>query len=251
MRRGGRAVVDGVCAKVGPGERIAIIGPNGSGKTTLLRALLGLIPVDGGAVLRDGRRLDAYSAGARAQFAAYVPQSLPTIPAMEVVDVVAGGRFAHRASWTAYSREDRLAIEAAIERCGLAPFAGRTLDTLSGGERQKVLLAAALAQDPTLLVLDEPTTALDPAVQLEVARLLDDWQSGGRTLVVVSHDLQLPAVLGGRVLALQAGRLVADGSVGAVLTAERLEEIYAAPFRVVEIDGRRIVVADWWGRGNV
>lgn len=246
LRRGGRLVVRDIDLTLRPGERLALVGPNGSGKTSLLLGLLGLLRPAAGSVQLDGREMFRLPARERGRFAAYVPQSLTGLPAFRVRDVVAGGRHPHVRPLARLSDADWQAVERALADCGLSALADRPLDTLSGGERQKTLIAAAIAQDPQVLMLDEPNTALDPAVQLELVRILRRWHSGGRGLVLISHDLELPAALGGRVVALREGRVAASGRTEEVLTPETLAAIYGARFGIARTpDGRRLPVPEW------
>ncbi len=239
----------GIDLALGGGECVALVGPNGAGKTTLALAVLGALRLQRGELLLDGRSIEKMGGTERARFMAYVPQVLDRVPAFTVRDVVAGGRFAWRGWLGAHAREDRRAIDEALAICGLGELAERTLDTLSGGERQKTMLAAAMAQEACLLLLDEPNTALDPAYQLELVRILREWQRADRALLVISHDLQLPAALGGRVVALHEGQVVADGSVAEVLVPATLGRIYGAAFGVATTaDGTQVVLPEWWLR---
>ena len=247
VRRAGRLVVHGVSFALRRGESVSLVGPNGSGKSTLLLALLGLLPVERGSVRQAGRELGQLSTRERGRVVAYVPQFMERSPAFRVYDVVAGGRYPHRGSVRSLGQADHAIIEAALVRCGLTALAERLFNTLSGGERQKTLLAAAIAQDPLVLLLDEPNTALDPAYQLELVYILRAWQQDGRSLLVVSHDLQLPAALGGRVLALRDGCLAADGPAAEVLTPDVLSRVYGARFDTVTTStGSRIALPAWW-----
>lgn len=247
VRRGGRAILDTVSLTLRRGACLSLVGPNGSGKTTLLLALLGVFRPDDGQVRLNDRALAKMSPRTRGRFAGYVPQLLETAPPFTVRDVVAGGRFAHTNAWQALRPADETAVTQALERCGMTALADRRFDTLSGGERQKTLIAAAVAQDPAVLLLDEPNAALDPAYQLELVRILRAWHASGRALLVISHDLQLPLALGGRVAALQAGRLVAEGPADEVLTPAVLSKIYGAPFeRVTTSSGQAIPLPTWW-----
>lgn len=249
VRRGGALVLQDADFALAGGECVSIVGPNGSGKTTLMLALLGLLPRAGGTVTFAGRDVGALTARERGCIAGYVPQGLGPLPAFTVYDVVAGGRYVHTAKRHTLSPADQAAIQAALETCGLTALATRPITGLSGGERQKAFLAAALAQDAWALALDEPNTALDPGYQLELVRILRDWTARGRALLVVSHDLQLPAALGGRIVALRGGRIVADGPADEILTVPRLTEIYGAQFGVVSTsDGRELVLPQWWQR---
>jgi len=140
-----------------------------------------------------------------------------------------------------------MAVRKAIEQCSLESLADRPFHAISGGERQKTLIAAAIAQDAAVMFLDEPNTALDPAYQTELVRILREWHAAGRGIVLVSHDLQLPAALGGRVVALNGGQIAADGPVNEVLTSTRLEAVYGAPFAEARLgNGTTIVLPQWW-----
>jgi iron complex transport system ATP-binding protein len=247
IRRGGRAVLSDVDLRIAAGECVAIIGPNGAGKTTLLLGLLGLLAPARGAVQLDGRAVQHVAPRTRARFAGYVPQSLAQTPALAVRDVIAGGRYAHTGLWQRWRAADEAAVTAALARCGLTALAERALNTLSGGERQKTLIAAAMAQDAQMLFLDEPNAALDPAYQLELVGILRGWLADGGGIVLVSHDLHLPAALGGRVVALRAGRIAADGPAPSILTADTLARIYEARFGVATTaEGHIIVMPEWW-----
>lgn len=247
VRRGHRTVLDNIGLTLRPGQCVSLVGPNGSGKTTLMLALLGLLPPHAGAVQLDGRDIRRYSARARGRFASYVPQIVDSVPAFSVYEVVAGGRYPHVAALASLCASDRRAVDAALSQCGLNELADRSILAVSGGERQKTLIAAAMAQDPQLMFLDEPSTALDPAYQLELVGILKRWCATGRGLLLISHDLQLPAALGGRVIALREGQVVADGSAADVLSVDTLSEVYGARFGVaVTPEGQQIVLPQWW-----
>jgi iron complex transport system ATP-binding protein len=232
--RGPRVVLSEITLSIGSSECVSLVGPNGSGKTTLLLALAGLLPLASGTIRVRNVDLRAYSALERARFFAYIPQTIEHTPAFRVREVVAGGRFAHIAPLRPWSPADEAAVQDALTRCGLETLADRAFDSISGGERQKTLIAAAIAQDAQMLFLDEPNTALDPAYQLDLVRILRGWHAAGRGLLLVSHDLQLPAALGGRVIALRGGQVVADGPAEQVLAPETLGGVYGS--RVVAPD---------------
>ena len=247
VRRGGQAVLHDVNIELPAGQCVSLIGPNGSGKTTLMLAMLGLLTPAAGSVSLDGVPLHRLSPRRRARFASYVPQVVERIPAFRVQDVVAGGRYAHVSPLRPLSESDQHVVAQALEQCGLSALAERPINAISGGERQKTLIAAAIAQDAQTMFLDEPNTALDPAVQVELVRLLQDWHRAGRGVVLISHDLNLPAALGGRVIALRGGRIVADGPAEEILQPERLAEIYETTFEsATTADGRRVALPRWW-----
>lgn len=250
VRRGGRLVVEGVGLSVGPGACLSIVGPNGSGKTTLVLALLGLLEPAAGSVRLNGVDVRRMPARERGRWLAYVPQTLVSPPPFRVYDVVADGRFPHAAGLAPLSPADHAIVRDTLARCGLDGLADRVFTTLSGGEQRRTLLAAAMAQDPRILLLDEPNTALDPAYRLDLLAILRSWLADGRSLVVVSHDLDLPAALGGHVLALCRGRVLAMGPADQVLTPDTLSRIYEAPFEVVvTADGRQFALPRWWTVG--
>ncbi len=244
--RGRRRVLEDVRFELRRGQCLCVIGPNGAGKTSLLLTVLGLLRPSAGGVWLDERRVDRMTPRQRARFAALVPQSLEHVPPFTVRQLVEDARHAHRPPWAPPGPDDRQAVERALTLCGVAELAHRRVDRLSGGERQKALLAAALAQEPQLLVLDEPTTALDPAYRVELVRILRQIHARGTALLVVSHELELPILLGGRTLALRAGRVVADGDTAAVLEPDRLEALYGARFEHARTEGgARFVLPDY------
>ncbi|MBK8915681.1 MAG: ABC transporter ATP-binding protein [Phycisphaerales bacterium] len=246
LRRGRRDVLTDVSLALRPGECVSIIGPNGCGKTTLLLALLGLLTPQRGHVRLSGREMHRLPARLRGRFAALVPQGGPAPTAFRVADVVAAGRFPHVPALRAMSAADERAVQSAMERCGIAALADRPIDAVSAGERQNAMMAAALAQDPQLLLLDEPDTALDPGRQIELLTRLREWRAAGRALVLVSHDLHLPAHLGGRCIGMRGGRVVIDGTTEEVLRGEALRGVFDAEFQeVTDAAGRRLVLPRW------
>lgn len=246
IRRGRREVVRDLSLSIRADEGTVFIGPNGSGKTTLLLALLGLLRPATGRIRIDGRDLRQFGARQRGLYGAYVPQTLDHVPAFSVYDLVAGGRFPHLAALRPLSAHDDELIRAAIERCGLTALTERPINELSGGERQKALLAAAIAQDARVIFLDEPTTALDPAYQAELLSLMREWRGGGRGVICVSHDLHLPAVVATRVIALRGGALVADGAPEEVLHPDRLRQVYGTEFELFRDRAGRPIATPVW-----
>jgi ABC-type cobalamin/Fe3+-siderophores transport system ATPase subunit len=232
LQRGRRTVLTDVSLSCSGSECLTLIGPNGAGKTSLLLTLLGLLPPRRGHVKWNGQALSHYSYPQRSAIAAYVPQQRGNLPSLSIREVVSGGRYARQRAFAPYTHDDREAVDAALRATGLEPLAQRAIDAVSGGEAQKAFIAAAIAQDAQFLCLDEPTTALDPAYEHELLGVLCDWLSRGRGLIVVSHDLYLPAALGGRVVAVREGRVVADGSAESVLQPGQLRTIYGVDFEI-------------------
>jgi iron complex transport system ATP-binding protein len=239
---GGRVVVDGVDVSVADGEWLALIGPNGAGKTTLLRALARLVPFAGDVVL-DGRAVGDISRSELAQLVAVVPQEPSTPPWMTVAEYVLLGRTPHLGPLAREGARDREAAALALARLDLFPFADRRLGTLSGGEKQRVVVARALAQEARIVLLDEPTAALDIGHQQHALDLLDGLRAeSGLTLVAAMHDLTLAAQYADRMLLLDAGRVVADGPPAGVLTEALIASHYGASTQVVRIGDTIAVV---------
>ena len=240
---GGPRVVDRVSAEIADGEWVVVIGPNGAGKTTLLRAIAGLVPYEGHiAVLGDeAGRLSRKQVARRV---ALVPQ-VPTMPGETTVEeYVLLGRTPHVSYFGSERRSDREATAAALERLDLRDLAHRRLDSLSGGERQRATLARALAQNAPILLLDEPTTALDVGRQQQALELVDGLRAdGGLTVLCAMHDLTLAALYADRLLLLDRGRLVAGGGAAEVLTEALIREHYDADVAVVGVpDAGPVVV---------
>jgi iron complex transport system ATP-binding protein len=219
-----------------------MIGPNGAGKTTALRAICGLVPYDGD-IRVLGERGHALGRTQLARRVALVPQ-VPLVPAdLTVREYVLLGRTPHLGYFGTESRSDHVAADEALERLDLVAFAARRLDTLSGGERQRATLARALAQDAPLLLLDEPTTALDMGRQQQVLELVDRLRTDhGLTVVSTMHDLTLAGQYADRLLLLDGGRLAASGGADEVLTRALITEHYGADVEVVGTPGSGFVV---------
>ena len=239
---GGAQIVDRFSAAVEQGEWVALIGPNGAGKTTVLRAVSGLVDYDGTVrVFADDARTLARKHLARR--VALVPQ-VPLIPGdITVRGYVLLGRTPHLGYFGSERRTDQRAVDAALEQLDLGSLAERRLDTLSGGERQRATLARALAQDAPLLLLDEPTAALDVGRQQQVLEIVDRLRTQ-RALTVLStmHDLTLAGQYANRLLLLDDGRLVAAGTPDEVLTRALITEHYGAEVQVVDAPGSGFVV---------
>jgi iron complex transport system ATP-binding protein len=239
---GDRTIVDACDLTVGTGDWVTIVGPNGAGKTTLLAALAGLLPATGRIELH-GRPMRDLSPRERARSVALVPQ-VPLLPAaMTVAHYVLLGRTAHLGALGRETSQDLAVVDEALTRLDLDDLADRPLDTLSGGERQRVVLARGLAQEATLLFLDEPTTALDIAHGQETLELVDDLRHRfGLTVVSTMHDLTLAAQYADHLVLLAGGRVALSGTAVQVLTGPQLEHHYGARVDVIRHRGNLVVV---------
>jgi iron complex transport system ATP-binding protein len=231
----GAVLLENVSTAFYPGEVVGLIGPNGAGKSTLLRLLGGLWRASSGSVEMNGRPLGSYSARDLARLIAHVPQSTALDFAFTVREVVLMGRTPHLGRFQLEGIEDRLVAEEAMRAMVVQALADRFINTLSGGERQRVFVARALAQQPHVLLLDEPTANLDVRFQLDLLEKVSDLaHEKSLTVLAAIHDLDLAAHFCDRLVLLHQGRVLADGQPDMVLTADYLAEAFgvaARPFR--------------------
>jgi iron complex transport system ATP-binding protein len=225
VRLGDALIVDGAALDLRAGELVVLIGPNGAGKTTLMRALAGLVPAEGRIEI-EGKPLATLTVRDRARRIAYLPQGHVFSWPMPVEAVVALGRYPYADAFSAVTDADRQAIARALAATGTESFAHRAVTTLSGGERARVALARALACEAPILLADEPTVSLDPRHQLVVMELLARAAHNGGAVLAIGHDLALAARFADRIVIMDRGRLVADGSPRDVLTVERIAAVF-------------------------
>ena len=227
-----RAVLSRVTFSIDAGEVVGLVGPNGSGKSTLLRLALGLLAADRGELHVVGIPIAALSRKALARHAAFVPQDTVVEIAFTVRDVVAMGRHPHLGRFQPETAADEAAIQWALASTSTEALAERTLQELSGGERQRVILARALAQQATLLLLDEPTANLDVAHQLEMLMLVRSVVQEGRCALIAIHDLALAARFCDRIVMLSEGAVVALGTPRQVITEAHLAKYFRIQAKV-------------------
>ena len=234
VKLGGQCVVAEVDLELADGEWVCLIGPNGAGKSTLLRAIAGLVPFEGAIVL-DGEPHGGLSRREVARRLAFVPQSPLLPPDLSAGEYVLLGRTPYIGPFGSESRDDIAAARRALDRLELGPFTDRRLHTLSGGEQQRVVLARALAQEAPLLLLDEPTTALDIGRQQQALELVAELRTQGPlTVLSAMHELTLALQYADRLALLSSGRLVAVGAPAEIATESLLAEHYAADVQVIE-----------------
>jgi len=242
----GEPVVEGVSLQVEEGQVWALVGPNGAGKTTLLRLMAGLRRPWAGRVLLQGRDLARLPRRQVARTVALVPQEAHIPFPFTVRQVVALGRTPYVDFLTlGEGPADREAVAQALTAMGLEPLASRTFSALSGGERRRALIAMALAQEPRLLLLDEPTAHLDPGHQVEVLGLLRELNARrGLTVVAALHDLNLALRFAHRVALVHHGRVLAQGEPEQVLAPALLFQVYGVPLRLLRDAGRPVLIWD-------
>lgn len=244
---GGNPVLEDVSFHANPGDYVSVIGPNGAGKTTLLRCLNRIIADWKGDIRIAGRSVREYRQKELARQVGYVPQQHEALYPFTVREFVLMSRYPFIGPFSPPRADDRDAVEEALEITGMSAFAERRLTTLSGGERQKVFIASALAQDTDILLLDEPITFLDPRYQYEINRLLKTLnREHGTTVIAVSHDINSAVMASERILALKEGKVVYWGSEEDLMNAGTLRDIFdtAFVFATHPVTGGPVVVPE-------
>ena len=238
VRRGPREVLHGVSLALHEGDAVALVGPNAAGKSTLVRTLAGLLWPERGRVLLRGRAVAEWDRDARARTLALVtPEEEDAPAALTVEDRVALGRYPHCGPFRPLTRDDHAAIAAALAVTGIEALARRALQTLSAGERQLAALARGLAQQPRVLLLDEPGAHLDVGHQLGLLRVLDQARASGVAVLAVVHDLQRAATWAGRMVLLDEGRVAAEGPPDEVLTSAEAARAFRVSVRAHALPG--------------
>ncbi|MBV70200.1 MAG: iron ABC transporter ATP-binding protein [Myxococcales bacterium] len=216
--------------RVTQGEMVAVIGPNGAGKTTLIRAMSAQLNLEAGHVHISNRRLSDLSSRERSQILALVNQYESKPQGFTLKQFVEMGRYSHRSAWSPLSDKDRQVVELSLKRAHVWPLRKRLITALSGGEYQRARIARALAQEPQLLILDEPMAHLDIAHRHQVAQLLRQLnRDEGLTVIAAVHDLNLAASYFERVIVMRDGRISADGTITDMMTTDRLSQTFGVP----------------------
>lgn len=223
----GRRILHDISVKICQGRRTVIIGPNGSGKSTLLKTLAGLLPYQQGQALFNGRDINKIARRALARQLAVLPQGNETPSDLTVYELVSYGRFPHRSIFSRSCPDDKKAVEWALERTNLGSYRDRLVKSLSGGERQRAWIAMALAQKPSIFLLDEPTTYLDIAHQLDVLFTVSDLnQTEKLTVVMVLHDINHAVQFADELIIVKDGRIAAQGEPRQVINQPMLTNIF-------------------------
>jgi iron complex transport system ATP-binding protein len=211
----------------------ALLGPNGAGKSTLLKALTGFLPAREGVVLCAGKDVQTWNKRELAQKLAFIPQELELQFAYQVFEFVLMGRFPYLSLWQNYSSRDIIIVEEVLERLNLSAFRAKIVQELSGGEKQRVLIARALVQQTEVMLLDESLSQLDISYQVEIMQVLHDIaHKDGKLVVLVSHNINLAANYCDHIILLQDGRSVAEGNPETVIRTELLQQVYGIQLQV-------------------
>ncbi len=219
-------------------ELVAVVGPNGAGKSTLMKCALGAIRPDAGKATIGDDDAAEMAPVKRARLISYLPQIRSAAWPIRVIDIVALGRFAYGTGLKSPTGDDKQAIDAAIEACGLRALADRPSDTLSGGELARTHCARAFAAQAPLLLADEPTASLDPAGQVDVLSLIRDHVDAGRSAMVILHDIALAATFADRIVWMSGGEIIADGTPHETVTPERIYDVFGVEASVSRVDGK-------------
>lgn len=243
---GGREILPALDLDFGAGRTIGLIGHNGSGKSSLVKLLARQVAPSSGLIRFGGRSLESWSSREFARNVAYMPQQMPTAVGTTVYDLVKFGRYPWHGSLGSFGAIDRRKVEEALELTGTTAMAGRHVETLSGGEHQRVWLAALIAQDSRCLLLDEPISALDIAHQVAMLNLVRDLtKTRSLTTIMVLHDVNMAARFSDEIIALHSGCLVARGKPAQIMTPDELQRIYGVGMDVMiqSSTGKPIAVA--------
>lgn len=226
LSHGQTTIINGLNLRVQPGRVTAIVGPNGCGKSTLLAGLARLLKPRAGAVLLDGKAIGELPSRQVARQLALLPQDASAPDGLTVSDLIRFGRQPHQGLLRQWSTDDEAVVDAALKAADLIELAERPLDSMSGGQRQRAWIAMAIAQQTPLLLLDEPTSALDLGHQLEVFELIRMLANAGKTVVMVVHDLSQACRYADHLVAMQSGRIIAEGVPAEIVTPELVKTLY-------------------------
>jgi iron complex transport system ATP-binding protein len=234
LRYDERTVSSDLTIAIPDGSFTVVVGPNACGKSTLLRALARLLAPTAGQVILDGRSIGEFPTREIARRLGLLPQSATAPAGITVADLVGRGRYPHQSFFRQWSKADEMAVAAAMQATRITDLADRLVDELSGGQRQRVWVAMVLAQETPILLLDEPTTFLDIAHQIELLELLADLNAEGRTVVAVLHDLNHACRYASHLVAMRAGAILAEGRPSDVVTEKLVEAVFGLPCTVID-----------------
>ncbi len=230
-----KIIADDLSVAIPDGAFTVIVGPNACGKSTLLRALCRLLKPSAGEVMLDGKNISSFATKALARELGLLPQTSIAPDSITVADLVSRGRYPHQSLLKQWTQADKQAVEAAMAATNVSQLADRSVDELSGGQRQRVWVAMALAQQTPLLLLDEPTTYLDIAHQIELLDLFRQLnRERGQTMIAVLHDLNHACRYADHIIAMRDGKIVAEGEPAEIITAELVERVFGMPCMIID-----------------
>lgn len=242
---GKKTILDSISLSVNEGEYFSLIGPNGAGKTTLLKCLMRILTGGRGSITLNNKPLSNYSQKELARLMSYVPQSDGRSLPFTVEEFVMMGRYPYLSPFTSISKEDKQAVKDAVDLTGIAHLVERRLDTLSGGERQTVYIASALTQGSRIVLLDEPTTFLDPKHESDILGIIKKInREYGITIISVTHDINSAVLHSDRIAIIKNGKIIFVGNAGDVLNNNILDEVYEKAFFYIShpVTGTRIII---------
>lgn len=234
LRYDARTIAENLSVVIPDGSFTVIVGPNACGKSTLLRALSRLLVPSAGQVILDGKAIAGYPAKLVARTVGLLPQTSIAPDGITVADLVSRGRYPHQSFFRQWSQEDEVAVASAMAATQTTELSNRVVDELSGGQRQRVWVAMVLAQQTPILLLDEPTTFLDIAHQIELLDLCQDLNAAGRTIVAVLHDLNHACRYATNIIAMKDGTVIAEGSPAAIMTEQLVDEVFGLRCLIIE-----------------
>ena len=237
-------VLHSISMNVSPGEFIGVIGPNGSGKSTLLKLLGGVLKPDSGQLYLKGKNYLNYQQKQLAQSITWVPQEHPTVFPFKVSEIVLMGRHPYLSAFTFEGEEDIEIAHSAMELTQTLQFAQRNFNEISGGEKQRVVIAGAITQEPELMILDEPTSALDIKYQIQILKILKQLnEDKNMTVILAMHDLHLAAKFCNRLILLEDGKIFKDGKSKEVLQKEHIEKVYGVKVHLIHDQNGNIMIS--------
>ena len=237
-------VLHSISMNVSPGEFIGVIGPNGSGKSTLLKLLGGVLKPDSGQLYLKGKNYLDYQQKQLAQSITWVPQEHPTVFPFKVSEIVLMGRHPYLSAFTFEGEEDIEIAHSAMELTQTLQFAQRNFNEISGGEKQRVVIAGAITQEPELMILDEPTSALDIKYQIQILNILKQLnEDKNMTVILAMHDLHLAAKFCNRLILLEGGKIFKDGKSKEVLQKEHIEKVYGVKVHLIHDQNGNIMIS--------